>query len=357
MKIESYAIGMDSARTYSSVSTRTLSISYSKTDAFGFANSFDALPQEEGDGKQQQKVGDTTDDAFKRMNGTAVSPADSIPRTDKMMVARDIDSVRQQFVLYLWSRLFGVRAANDLAERLGITNMNQPPAMENSGQFSVITITQTEKVSYSENEAVSFNSSGTVTTADGRTIDFGIQLEMSRSFEAYYERQGIELSAMTDPLVLNFDGDVAGLSDQKFMFDLDADGTEEEISMLNSGSGFLALDRNNDGVINDGSELFGTKSGDGFKDLAAYDEDHNGWIDENDSIFDELRIWIKNEDGQDELVGLKDKNVGAIYLDSASTDYTLRGNTGNVNGAIRRTGVFLYEDGMAGVLSHLDIAN
>ncbi len=37
--------------------------------------------------------------------------------------------------------------------------------------------------------------------------------------------------------------------------------------------------------INDGSELFGTSSGDGFKDLATYDEDENGWIDENDSIF------------------------------------------------------------------------
>ena len=62
------------------------------------------------------------------------------------------------------------------------------------------------------------------------------------------------------------------LSDQTFYFDLDADGKEEEISVLN-GSGYLALDKNGDGVINDGSELFGTKNGDGFADLARYDED------------------------------------------------------------------------------------
>lgn len=79
------------------------------------------------------------------------------------------------------------------------------------------------------------------------------------------------------------------------MFDLDCDGKEEEISSLGKGSGFLALDKNGDGIINDGTELFGTKSGDGFADLAEYDEDGNGWIDEDDGIFSQLRIWTKNE--------------------------------------------------------------
>ena len=37
-------------------------------------------------------------------------------------------------------------------------------------------------------------------------------------------------------------------------------------------------------------KLFGTSSGDGFKDLAEYDEDGNGWIDENDSIFNRLKV-------------------------------------------------------------------
>ena len=65
---------------------------------------------------------------------------------------------------------------------------------------------------------------------------------------------------------------MAEVSDQTFYFDLDADGKEEEISVLN-GSGYLALDKNGDGTINDGSELFGTRNGDGFADLAQYDED------------------------------------------------------------------------------------
>lgn len=56
------------------------------------------------------------------------------------------------------------------------------------------------------------------------------------------------------------------------------------------GSGFLALDRNQNGVVDDGSELFGTQSGDGFAHLALYDQDSNGWIDANDPVFDKLRI-------------------------------------------------------------------
>ena len=75
---------------------------------------------------------------------------------------------------------------------------------------------------------------------------------------------------------------------------------------------FLALDKNGDGRMNDGSELFGTASGDGFKDLAAYDEDGNGWIDENDSIYSQLKIWTKDENGKDHLIDLKDADVGAI---------------------------------------------
>jgi hypothetical protein len=116
------------------------------------------------------------------------------------------------------------------------------------------------------------------------------------------------------------------------------------------------LDKNGDGVINDGSELFGTKSGDGFKDLAQYDNDNNGWIDENDSIYDKLRIWTKDENGQDKLFALGQKGVGAIYLGSANTDYYLKNASNVTNGEIRKTGVFLNENGSVGTVQHVDVA-
>ena len=158
-----------------------------------------------------------------------------------------------------------------------------------------------------------------------------------------------------DPLVINFDQDVAELSDQTFFFDIDADGKKDEISMLNSGSGYLALDKNGDGTINDGNELFGPQSGDGFGDLAQYDEDGDGWIDEDDSVWDKLKIWCKDENGADILYTLKDKGVGAICLQKAATNFSLNDAQNNSKGYIRSTGIFLYENGMVGTIQHLDL--
>ena len=115
-----------------------------------------------------------------------------------------------------------------------------------------------------EKESTAFASIGKVQTADGRNIDFQIEFGMSRAFMNKINTLTSENYILTDPLVINLDTDVASVTDQKFFFDLDSDGEEEEISFAGEGSGFLALDKNGDGKINDGNELFGTQSGNGL---------------------------------------------------------------------------------------------
>ena len=209
----------------------------------------------------------------------------------------------------------------------------------------------------SESESTTFASSGMVKTQDGRSIDFNIEVSMSRAFTSQINTLTTQNYIKTDPLVINLDTDIGSVTDQKFLFDLDSDGDEEEISFAGKGSGFLALDRDGDGRIGDGSELFGTKSGDGFKDLAAFDEDGNGWIDENDSIYSKLKVWTKDEAGNDYLINLKDADVGAIYLDNADTQFSLKDGNNRLNGEIKKTGIYLHEStGAAGTLNHVDLA-
>ena len=210
---------------------------------------------------------------------------------------------------------------------------------------------------FEESENTSFSTVGTVKTSDGREINFNVNVGMSRDFQEYY-REDLELASFTfcDPLVINLDTDVAQLEDQTFYFDIDGDGEQDEVSQLGAGSGYLALDKNGDGIINDGKELFGTASGNGFRDLAEYDEDGNGWIDENDAIWDKLKIWTKDENGKDVLYTLAEKGVGAICLQNASTDFTQKGAHGQTLGALRNTGVFLYENGNVGNVQHVDVA-
>ena len=216
----------------------------------------------------------------------------------------------------------------------------------------------TNMLTYSETEETGFHASGRACTEDGRTIDFDINILMSRSYMEYMNVSIPTMAdALCDPLVVNIGSDTADVRDQTFKFDLDADGTEDEISMLGKGSGFLALDKNGDGKINDGSELFGTKSGDGFGDLREYDSDGNGWIDENDDVFSKLKVWCKDENGKDILMDLKEADIGAIFLGEQQTEFSLGGADGYRDGVIRSTGVFLREStDAAGTVQHVDLS-
>lgn len=124
--------------------------------------------------------------------------------------------------------------------------------------------------------------------------------------------------------------------------------------MLNSSSGYLALDRDGNGRIDDGRELFGPRTDDGYSELAAYDDDKNGWIDEADSIFDHLKIWYHDESGNSQLVALTDKNVGAIYLGNVDTQMNLYSND-NMSGVLRKSGLVLLENGESRVMQELDL--
>ena len=179
-----------------------------------------------------------------------------------------------------------------------------PVTIQNQNRLGWGLVYQASQETY-ESESMSFTASGRVITADGREITLDLQLNMNREF---YSRTDISLrmgdAAKIDPLVINYSGSAPELSAARYSFDLDCDGAPDQISFLTGGSGFLALDKNGDGLINNGSELFGPQSGNGFADLAVFDEDGNDWIDDNDPILSRLRIWIKDPAGQDRLLVL-----------------------------------------------------
>ncbi len=211
--------------------------------------------------------------------------------------------------------------------------------------------------SYSETEQTRFSANGTVTTSDGREISFALELSMSR---AYHEESSVSLrlgdaARKIDPLVLNFSGTAAQLTDQRFAFDLNADGNPEQINFLAPGSGFLVFDRNQDGAVNDGSELFGPTSNDGFQELAALDDDQNGWIDENDAAFGQLQVWTRDGTGDDRLQSLMAANVGAISLGHVATPFDIKNNDNRLLGKINSSGIFLQESGAAGTIQQIDL--
>ncbi len=377
MIINSSAVGMGSARSYHSASAtmRRFTIKNYEGDpeetkgaldtGAGDAGSAEGSVQDQGTETRLQ--GGKLEDWQNHLRGQS---AGTQVRSQSSQTAV---SIRQTTVRYIFDLLYNARR-NRLSQWLQDRNIpmygsgsgsSAQNIFQNSSQVkggSPVTpglkvLTYSQETAMVEEEHTSFSTQGTVRTADGREIQFQVNVGMSRRFEEYF-REDIQMGAFTmcDPLVINLDTDCAELSDQTFYFDIDADGELDEISGLGPGSGWLALDKNGDGVINDGSELFGTSSGNGFADLAQYDQDGNGWIDENDPVWDKLKIWCKDENGKDVLYKLSDKGVGAVCLQNVSTDFTLKGEEGRTKGAVRRSGVFLYENGAAGTIQHVDVA-
>ncbi|MFP4276394.1 MAG: hypothetical protein ACLFQC_02200 [Wenzhouxiangella sp.] len=223
------------------------------------------------------------------------------------------------------------------------------------GAETAVRISRTRVVA--ETESLRFEAKGRVQTADGRAIDIDLRLELDR---AWFEVSQLDMNAvqprLQDPLVLNLDAASARLRPERFEFDLAASGRRDSLPVLDGASGYLARDANGNGKIDDGSELFGALSGDGFADLQALDSDSNGWLDAADLAFESLGVWIDAGTSGARLESLKQVGIGAISLDNVTSSFALTNARNDLLGQLRSTGVFLYEDGRAGTVQQLDLA-
>jgi len=168
-----------------------------------------------------------------------------------------------------------------------------------------------------------------------------------------------------DPLALDLDGDgIETVSaNAGITFDFNGDGIKTGTGWLSGDDGFLVLDRNGNGTIDNGSELFGidtvksdgTLATDGFDALRDLDSNGDGIFDANDEHFDKVRVWQdKNQDGisqPDELKTLKEHGISAINLDSTASSTIDNGNL------ISSIGTMVLEDGSSGTGGNLDLAS
>jgi hypothetical protein len=206
-----------------------------------------------------------------------------------------------------------------------------------------------------KHEAISFRAAGTVTLKDGRQLSFEAALGMQRHKHQELRHDVRAGDALIDPLVLNLDSTPLSLGPRQIAFDLDSDGADETIAAPTAGAGFLAYDRNANGVIDNGRELFGPRTGSGFAELADLDKDANGWIDEKDAVFYDLKILQFSQTGDPQLSTLLANDVGAIYLGNAETAFSLEGEPDALAGKMTHSGVYLKQSGGGGFVHELDL--
>ena len=167
-----------------------------------------------------------------------------------------------------------------------------------------------------------------------------------------------------DPLVLDLDGD--GIEtvavNGNTLFDQNTDGIKTGTGWVNADDGILVLDRNSNGTIDNGGELFGdqtvktdgTIATDGFDALADMDSNGDNVVDASDAAFADLRIWRDlNQDGvsqANELFTLEQAGVASISVEAVD-----HADTATAGGMTTHTGSFTRTDGTTGTAANLDL--
>ncbi|HEY0939249.1 MAG TPA: hypothetical protein VGE08_04040, partial [Steroidobacter sp.] len=141
----------------------------------------------------------------------------------------------------------------------------------------------------------------------------------------------------TSPLVFDLDDsgtiELTSLANSTTFWDIDADGFAENSGWVTGGDGLLAIDLNDDGIINDNTELFGNSTGfaNGFAALASYDLNHDWLINAEDAAYEDLIMWVDaNENGyseEAELYSLADLDIVSINLAASEVSQLNQGHT------------------------------
>lgn len=221
----------------------------------------------------------------------------------------------------------------------GATPTNTPNASTNNGNTIF-------ELSY-RYQQVSANFSGAVELADGRAFSWSFDLQMQS------EQLSMSISQTEpakDPLVLSFDQTPFRYTGETHSFDFFANGETKQLAGLAASQYYLTFDRNQNQQIDNGSELFGPTTNQGYQELALLDDDQNGFIDENDASWSKLGVWQPGE----QLKSLSQMGVVAISTMSVSTSFGLY-DSDKLQAHIARSGIFLKESGEVGLVQQVDL--
>lgn len=199
--------------------------------------------------------------------------------------------------------------------------------------------------------------SATLKTEDGRTL----KLDLKRMQERFERKESVEtlrfgdaVAPAKDPLVLDFGLPGTSTTHDGPLLDLDLDGDLERLPGLGPTSAWLVHDRNGDGSLTDGSELFGPTTNDGYRELARLDQDGNGFVDAGDAAWSRLALWEHTPTGG-RLVALASRGVGALFVGSVSAAFELRGPDGQPSAQQKAMSFWVGENGSVGSTRRVDL--
>jgi hypothetical protein len=138
----------------------------------------------------------------------------------------------------------------------------------------------------------------------------------------------------SDPITLDLNGNGIDLSSYRAgaRFDITGKGKIATTAFVKGGDAFLAVDRNGNGIVDSGKELFGDQNGakNGYEELAKLDSNRDGLINKLDKDFAKLLLFKDNGNGKTEpgeLVSLAEAGIAELSLNYQNVNMT--GGGGN----------------------------
>jgi len=148
------------------------------------------------------------------------------------------------------------------------------------------------------------------------------ELSLNYNFALSSERTSyskVEMSAVAlkDPLIVQFGAQGLGEIKGQKNFKINQDNKIDQLPIFSGDVGYLVYDQNNNQQADNGSELFGPKTGQGFAELALLDSNKNGFIDADDEQFDQLYLWQPSDDNNQAEQWGEDLSVVAEVFENA----------------------------------------
>ena len=172
-----------------------------------------------------------------------------------------------------------------------------------------------------------------------------------------YSKMEISAATLKDPLLVQFDSQALGEIKGEKAFDINQDKTLDKLPIFSGDIGYLVYDQNDNQQADNGSELFGPKTGQGFMELAQLDSNNNGFIDVEDQAFEQLYIWQPNENSSqvEQWLSLKEAKIQAISLSAINTPFTFYDHNGEVQAQLRQSSFAISDEGYGRGVHQVDV--
>ena len=177
------------------------------------------------------------------------------------------------------------------------------------------------------------------------------------SEQTSYSKLTMSAEALKDPIIVQYGNQGLGEIEGQTEFNINQDNTLDNLPIFSGDVGYLVFDKNNNQKADDGTELFGPETGQGFVELAQLDSNKNGFIDDEDEHFEQLYIWQPSNDNgiTEQWLTLKEAEIQAISLSAINTPFDFYDDQEEIQAQLRQSSFAISESGQGRGVHQVDV--